>query len=232
MPDPRFFRAKGPFSLSQLAAIAEVELGANDDPARPFHDVSPLSGAGPLDISFLDNTRYVDQYRASAAGACVVHPDRADAAPEGMSLLQTPTPYLAYARIARAFYPETVDFSGAETVPAIDPTATIGERCSIGPGVVIGAAVEIGPGTEIGPNTVIGAGVVIGSQCKIGALCSVSFCLMGSRVRLYAGARIGEAGFGFAVTPTGFANVPQLGRVIIEDDVEIGANTTDRKSVV
>jgi UDP-3-O-[3-hydroxymyristoyl] glucosamine N-acyltransferase len=226
MPDPRFFRSKGPFSLLELAEIAEVELGSSDDPARLFHDVAPLASAGTLDISFLDNTRYVDQYRASGAGACVVHPDRVDAAPEGMSLLQTPTPYLAYARIARAFYPESVEFPGNETAPAICPTATIGEGCSIGPGVAIGEAAEIGPGTEIGPNSVIGAGVVIGSQCKIGALCSISFCLMGSRVRLYAGARIGEAGFGFAVSPTGFINVPQLGRVIIEDDVEIGANTT------
>jgi UDP-3-O-[3-hydroxymyristoyl] glucosamine N-acyltransferase len=229
MPDPRFFRAKGPFSLSELAGIAgiaEVEIGENDDPARLFRDVAPLGDAGPQDISFLDNSRYVDQYRVSAAGGCIVHPDRASAAPADMSLLQTPTPYLAYARIARAFYPEVSERVGLETVSAIDPTATIGEGCSIGPGVVIGTGAEIGRGTEIGPNAVIGAGVVIGEHCKIGALSSVTYCLIGSRVRLYSGVRIGEAGFGFAVSPTGFVNVPQLGRVIIEDDVEIGANTT------
>lgn len=226
MPDPRFFRSKGPFSLLELAGIAELELGAADDPTRIFRDVAPLSEAGAQDISFLDNARYVDQYRVSAAGACIVHPDRASAAPDGMSLLQTPAPYLAYARIARAFYPECSEYVGLETASAIDPGAIIGEGCSIGPGAVIGKGAEIGRGTEIGPNAVIGAGVVIGEDCKIGALCSVAYSIIGSRVRLYAGVRIGEAGFGFAVSPTGFINVPQLGRVLIEDDVEIGANTS------
>jgi UDP-3-O-[3-hydroxymyristoyl] glucosamine N-acyltransferase len=226
MPDPRFFRAKGPFSLLELAGIAELELGATDDPTRIFRDVAPLSDAGAQDISFLDNSRYVDQYRVSAAGGCIVRPERASAAPGGMSLLQTPAPYLAYARIARAFYPEFSEYVGLESVSAIDPGATIGDGCSMGPGVVIGAGAEIGRGTEIGPNTVIGAGVVIGEYCKIGALCSIAYSIIGSRVRLYAGVRIGEAGFGFAVSPTGFVTVPQLGRVIIEDDVEIGANTT------
>ncbi len=223
MPDSRFFRARGPFSLMEIARIAEAELGPDDDPERLFQDVAPLADAGPQDISFLDNARYVEQYRMSEAGGCVIHPDRADAAPAGMSLLRTSAPYLAYARIARAFYP---DEAPSEAGVAIDPSATIAEGVSLGPGVVIGAAAEIGAGTKIGPNSVIGAGVVIGADCTIGSLCSVSYCIMGDRVRLYAGVRIGEAGFGFAVSPQGFVTVPQLGRVMIEDDVEVGANTT------
>ena len=88
MPDPRFFRARGPYSLTEIARIADVDLGPDDDPGRLFLDVAPLADAGPQDVSFLDNARYVDQYRVSGAGGCVIHPDRADAAPAGMSLLR------------------------------------------------------------------------------------------------------------------------------------------------
>ena len=226
MPDPRFFQSKGPFSLENLAAIANAEISEDGDHSRLFRDVASLDEAGPDDISFLDNPRYIEQFGKSKAGAAIVHPDRAKQAPSGMSLLLTPTPYLAYALIARAFHPEEENFSGIDGSAVIHPTAIVGEGCSIGPGVVIETAAEIGSGTRIGANSVIGTGVVIGEKCRIGALCSVAYCLMGNRVQLYAGARIGEAGFGFAVSNKGFITVPQLGRVVIEDDVEIGANTT------
>ena len=102
----------------------------------------------------------------------------------------------------------------------------LAEGVSIGHHAVIAANVEIGAGTEIGPNTVVEASVRIGSNCRIGPNVTISHCLMGNRVTLFPGVRIGQDGFGFASDPSGHVKIPQLGRVIIEDDVEIGANTT------
>ncbi len=114
----------------------------------------------------------------------------------------------------------------------VDPSARIDPSTEIGAFALVGAGVEIGPGCRIGPGAVIGDGVVIGADCRIGTHVSVSHAILGARVCLYPGARVGQEGFGFAVTPSGFVTVPQLGRVLLEDDVEIGANSTiDRGSV-
>jgi len=112
--------------------------------------------------------------------------------------------------------------AGAE----IDPSA------EIGPLAVIGAKARIGARCRIGAGAVIGDGVIIGADCRIGAQVTLSHALIGERVVIYPGARVGQDGFGFAVTPEGFLSVPQLGRVVLDDDVEIGANTTiDRGSL-
>ena len=105
MADRRFFENAGPFALSVLAEIAEAELAEGSDGSRTFSDVAPLDAAGPDDVSFLDNRRYVDQFRESRAGACIVDPELADRAPEGMALLLTKRPYRGYAKLAQAFYP-------------------------------------------------------------------------------------------------------------------------------
>src|SRR6185437_1759247 len=108
----------------------------------------------------------------------------------------------------------------------IDPTARLGEGTSVEANAVIGAKVEIGKRCGIGANCVIGAGTVLAEDVRLGANVSVSHALIGARVRLYPGVRIGQDGFGFALDPAGFIKLPQLGRVIIGDDVEIGANST------
>jgi len=232
MPDSRFFAVQGPFTAAQLSEIGQATLNRGADAARLIRDVAALDVAGPDDVSFIDNPRYVAAFRASRAGACVVHPDRAGQAPAGMALLVSPTPYLSYARIASAFYPGTAPESGVDRAATIDATAVIGEETRIAAGAVIGKEAAIGRRCVIAPNAVIGPSVVIGDDCHIGAGASVHYCLMGDRVRIHAGARIGEAGFGFASAGSdGFVSVPQLGRVLIGDDVEIGANTTiDRGS--
>ena len=108
----------------------------------------------------------------------------------------------------------------------VDPSTEIGPLC------VIEAEAEIGPGCRIGPCAVIGHGVVIGRDCRIGAHASLSYAVLGARVYVYPGARVGQEGFGFSPTKTGFVTAPQLGRVVLEDDVEVGANTTiDRGSM-
>ncbi|UEM05886.1 UDP-3-O-(3-hydroxymyristoyl)glucosamine N-acyltransferase [Skermanella rosea] len=226
MPDPRFFTAAGPFTLERLAGIAGAELAPGADPAAEFTDVAPLDTAGPGDVSFLDNKKYVGAFEASRAGACIVHPDLVSKAPPGMALLVTPKPYRGYALVAQAFYPVPAPKPGISPQAVVDPTAAIGEGTEVGPGAVIGAGVRIGARCRIAPNAVIGDRVEIGDDTTIGACASLSHCLIGSRVNIYPGARIGTDGFGFAMDPAGYVRVPQLGRVIVEDDVEIGTNST------
>lgn len=225
-PDPRFFPLAGPFSASELADIAGAAIDETAASAV-FSDVAALDKADANTVSFLDNKAYVDQFRQSKAGCCIVSPKFVDEAPDGMICLVTDTPYLAYARVAGAFHPDVEDYycpTGAE--PSVHPTARIGAGTKIGNGTVIGADVEIGADCRIGPNAYIGNAVRIGDRCKIGPMVSVRFAILGSDISLFAGVKVGEAGFGFAASSTGAVTVPQLGRVVIEDHVEVGANTT------
>jgi UDP-3-O-[3-hydroxymyristoyl] glucosamine N-acyltransferase len=226
MADPRFFEVAGPFKLSELAERTGARLGEGADPDRIFTDVAPLDRAGPTDVGFLDNKRYLDQFAGSGAGACVVSPDHSERAPEGMALLLTPKPYRAYALVAQAFYPEPRLAAGPHPRALIDPAARVGEGTAVGPGVVIGPNVEIGRDCLIKANTVIERGVVIGDETEIGANGFLSYCLIGKRCIIHSGVCIGNRGFGFTLDPEGYLNVPQLGRVIVEDDVEVGANST------
>ncbi len=232
--DPRFFTRSGPFDIATLAeqAGARVESHTGEAlAARLFSGVAPLQTAGPTEVSFLDNRRYAKQLATSKAGAVIVHPEMAPSVPAGAIALITKDPYLAWARVAALFHPTPPPVPGIAASAVIDKTAQIDPSAEIGALAVIGAHAEIGPRTRIGPHAVIGPGVVIGADCRIGSHCSVSHALIGARVAIYPGARIGQDGFGFAVTEKGFVSVPQIGRVIIEDDAEIGANTTiDRGS--
>ncbi len=226
MPDPRFHRPAGPVPLARLAEACDAELHPASNPARPVRDVAPLESAGPDDVSFLANPRYVEAFRRSRAGACLLRPDRADMAPDGMDLLLVDDPYRAWGLAARTFYPRPAAQGGVASSAVVDPTATVGAGAQIEHGAVIGAGAEIGRGCYIGGNAVIGPGVVIGDESWIGAGASLAFCIVGARVRILAGARIGEEGFGFAPDDAAPVGIPQLGRVIVEDDVEIGANAT------
>lgn len=226
MADPRFFPSAGPLSLQQVGEVAGAELGGAADPSAEFDDVAPLDAAEGRHVSFLDNKRYVGAFRDSRAGACLVHPDMARHAPEGMALLLTPEPYHAYARVARAFHPDPELVPGIHPSAVVDPNASIGEGSRIEAGAVVGARAEIGAGCRIGPNSVIGDGVVVGDGSSIGPRVALACCLIGRRVIIHAGTSIGQDGFGFAMGPKGHLKVPQLGRVIVEDDVEIGANCT------
>ncbi len=231
MPDPRFFSPRGPFTLARLAKLARAELGPGARSDREFRDVDPLDAAGPESVSFLDNRRYLDSFSRSRAGACLVHPDLADRAPKGMELLLTKDPYRAYAHVAGVFYPPPDPKSGIAQGAIVDGTANLGAECCVESGAVIGARANIGQRCRIGANAVIGSAVVIGDDCVIGACASLSHCLVGDRVVVYPGARIGQDGFGFAPGEEGHLRIPQVGRVVIHDDVEIGANATvDRGS--
>ncbi|MDO8606258.1 MAG: UDP-3-O-(3-hydroxymyristoyl)glucosamine N-acyltransferase [Phaeospirillum sp.] len=226
MADPRFFTVAGPFTLAALTELSGAKLSTAGDAARLFRDVSPLETAGADNVSFLDNKKYVAAFQASKAGLCVVAPEMADKAPDGMILLLAADPYRAYARIAQAFYPIASPEAWVAPTAWVDPSAKIGDGCRIEPGAVIWANAEIGARCRIGANAVIGDGVVIGDDSVIGATATVSHALLGRKVTIYPGARIGQDGFGFAMGPEGHLKVPQLGRVIIGNGVEIGANAT------
>lgn len=226
MADSRFFAVADPLPLSRLAEIAEAELVGAADPNRLFSDVAPLDQAGPEDVSFLDNKLYVETFANSGAGVCLVAPEYVDRAPAGMVLLVSRSPYRAYARIATAFYPEAATEGGIHESAIVDPTATIGAGTRIEAGAVIGARASVGRNCRIGANAVIGDAIEIGDDVEIGPNVSLSHCLVGSRVLIHPGVRLGQRGFGFAMSEEGHFKVPQLGRVIVEDDAEIGANST------
>jgi UDP-3-O-[3-hydroxymyristoyl] glucosamine N-acyltransferase len=226
MADSRFFSVAGPFTLGQLAEISAATPSAGADEAALFTDVAPLESATASDVSFLDNRKYVAAFQASTAGLCVVAPEMADKAPAGMALLLSKDPYRAYARIAQAFYPVPAPEPWVAPTAWVDPAATIGEGCRIEPGAMIEAGAEIGARCRIGANAVIGKGVRLGEDCIIGANATISHALIGRKVTIYPGVRIGQDGFGFAMGPEGHLKVPQLGRVVIGNSVEIGANAT------
>ncbi len=224
MADPRFFAAPTPMTLAELAATAKADIQGEASNGQTFVDVMPLQDAGARHVSFLDNPLYISEFSASAAGACLVHPNLVEKAPDGMALLVTRDPYRAYARVARAFYPVARETGEISTNAIVDPSAVLGEGVHIDAGAVIGARVEIGANSRIFPNAVVADGCKIGADCQVGPGVSLSHCIIGDRVIVHAGVAIGQDGFGFAPGAESHLKVPQLGRVIVEDDVEIGAN--------
>jgi UDP-3-O-[3-hydroxymyristoyl] glucosamine N-acyltransferase len=228
--DHRFFVGSGPQTLASVAAAAGGEVPPAAEQIL-LDGVAPLQTAGPAQVSFIDNRRYLGALAQTRAGAVIVAPALAAKVPAGAVPIVTDQPYLGWARVAALFYPEPPVVPATHPLAVIDPTARLGEGLEIGPFVVIGAGAEIGEGCRIAAHAVIGPGVVLGAGCRVGSQVSISHALIGARVRLFPGVRIGQDGFGFAVGPAGFVSVPQLGRVVIGDDVEIGANSTiDRGS--
>lgn len=226
MVDTRFFANHGPFLLSQLAEITGANLADPAHASRSITDVAPLDRAQEADVSFFDNAKYIEQFEASTAGACFIRLKHADRAPKGMALLISEDPYRSYALAAQHFYPAKPKASGISPHAIIETSARIGQSSSIAAGAYIGKNVEIGEHCMIGANTVIGDGVIIGDHSAIGAVSTLSHCYIGSHVIIHRGVHIGQDGFGFALGREGHVKVPQLGRVIVEDNVEIGSGTT------
>lgn len=229
MGDNRFFHTPKPVSLSRLVeltgAVLHAGASANAQADRMFRDVAPLDRAGENEVSFLDNVKYVEAFKASKAGACFVRPKFVAAAPAHMALLVTEDPYSAYASTAQLFYPPAPIEPFLSPQAAIAASASIGKSSRVEAGAFIGERVIIGERCWIGPGAVIDAGVTMGDDCRIGANSTVSHTVMGNRVILLRGAHVGQDGFGYAPGPKGIIKVPQLGRVVIADDVEIGSGT-------
>jgi UDP-3-O-[3-hydroxymyristoyl] glucosamine N-acyltransferase len=221
--DPRFFQRGGPYSL---AAVVDAAQGEAPPRRLMFRGVAPLGSSGPEEVSFLDNRKYLPALEKTKAGAVIVHPDLAAHVPPSAVPILSSEVYVAWARVATLFHPP------APTVPGVHPAAVIGAgaridpSAEIGPLCVIGERAVIGKRTRVGPLVSIGAAVEIGADCRIGSNASITHAQIGDRVYVYPGVRIGQEGFGFAASPDGFLTVPQLGRVIVHDDVEIGTNST------
>ncbi len=226
MVDRRFFTNHGPFTAEQIAAGTGTSLQNAGDNSRMLNDVAPLDRASQNDISFFDNVKYIEQFTNSDAGACFIRPKYADQAPPSMVVLLTEDPYRCYALTAQRFYPAARSANGIAPNATIAPSATIGKDVAIGPGAVIGAHVMLGDRVSIGANVVISDGVTIDDDSTIGPISTISHSLIGKQVIIHRGVHIGQDGFGFALGRDGHVKVPQLGRVVIGDDVEIGSGTT------
>ncbi len=228
MEHPGFFERAAPVRLAVLAEKVGAELGRGADADVRIADVKALADAGPGEVSFLDNRKYMSQLGETRAGACLIAPAFATRVPESTAVLLTAAPYRAFALALQLFYPEAMQPKAAMTradEPAIHPSARLEEDVRIETGAVIGREAQIGRGTTVAAGAVIGYRVTIGRGCYIGPGVSVTHALVGDRVILHAGVRIGQDGFGFAMSARGHLKVPQIGRVVIQDDVEIGANS-------
>jgi UDP-3-O-[3-hydroxymyristoyl] glucosamine N-acyltransferase len=182
-------------------------------------------------VGFLDNRRYAPALEKTSAGAVIVHPDMLARVPEGTVPIVTEEPYAGWARVAALFHPAGAASPGVHPSAVIMEGARVDPSAEIGPFSLVEAGAEIGARCRIGPFAAVGAGVLLGPDCRVGAHASLSHAILGARVYVYPGARIGQEGFSFAATKSGFLSVPHLGRVVLEDDVEVGANTTiDRGS--
>ncbi len=222
MPDPRFFDSLGPASLSELARAGAAELADAAFGDRLIAHAAPLDAADAQAITFFSDAKRKDAAAATGAGACFVRPEHRELLPAACAALVTRHPQAAWAAAANRLHAARRHEAGA---PAIHPEAELEDDVLLSPNVAVGQGARIGRGARIGPGAVIGPGVLIGRDCVIGPNAVIGFALLGDKVSISAGAVLGEAGFGAAVGPRGMVDLPQLGRVVIQDNVTIGANS-------
>jgi UDP-3-O-[3-hydroxymyristoyl] glucosamine N-acyltransferase len=208
MIDQKFHKKSGEYTLQHLAELTGSKIFDATHKNLIIKNVAPIETAGEGDITFLQNTKYTQTLEYTKASAIIISEKYVAHLPRNIAAIITDNPYNVYALIAQKFY------------PAQNPQTLISERSYIAP------TAKIGAGTVIMPNVTIGENVVIGENCVINSNVAISHAVIGDNVIIHHGAAIGQDGFGFAFNKTHFTKVPQLGRVLIEDDVEIGANTT------
>ncbi len=239
MAQPTFFATPPKSTLADIAARTKAHLA---DPSRAGQEVRGLASldeAGPMHLTFFDNLKYADQLAATRAGACLVSERFASRVPSHVAVLRAAQPFRAFVHLAREWHGDALRpmswFGSDGIAPSaiIDPTAHLEDGVIVDPLALIGAGVEIGAGTVIGAGSVIGPGVKIGRDCNVGARTTIQCALIGNNVLIHPGCSIGQDGYGFIFFgPEGHLKVPQTGRVLIQNDVEIGAGTTiDRGSL-
>lgn len=238
MTEPIFFKRAGSLTVGEIATLTgATPLTATKLDVRIIN-IAPLDRAGPGDLTFFDNVKYADRLATTNAGVCLVRARDTSLAPAGLNILSAKEPYKAFVAVARALFPAAMRpsslFESGGVAPGVfvHPSARLESGVTIDPGAVVGPRAEIGAGSLIGAGAAIGPDVRIGRDCAIGAHASIIHSLIGDRVIIHPGVRIGQDGFGFVMSATGHSKVPQIGRVIIQDDVEIGAGTTiDRGAI-
>ncbi|WP_298252753.1 UDP-3-O-(3-hydroxymyristoyl)glucosamine N-acyltransferase [Bradyrhizobium sp.] len=231
MGNRHFFDRPQGLTVADITALTGAESAQAAPASLVIRSVAPVDLAGPSDLTFVDGNRFADALTKTRAGACLMPKRFADRAPEGLVVLYTEQPYRAFVAVHRKLFPQSLSpaslfetdgiFEGA----TVHPTAKLESDVTIDPGAVIGPRAEIGSGTLIAANAVIGPDVTIGRDCRIGTGCSITHTLIGDRVTVHPGCRIGQDGFGYT-EDAAQQKIPQTGRVIIQNDVEIGAGTT------
>jgi UDP-3-O-[3-hydroxymyristoyl] glucosamine N-acyltransferase len=238
MAELAFFTEPVATTLADIAALTGAHLV---DPSRGdvrVTGVAPLDQAGPADLTFFENRKYASQLPLTHAAACFVDEKFEGQVPSRVAVLRSKQPYGAFVAVLRRFYPDALapgsmfGTQGIAATAAVHPTAHLEDNVIIDPGATIGPGAEIGSGTIVGPGAAIGPGVRVGRNCRIGAGTTIAHALIGNDVLIHPGCRIGQDGFGFVPGANGHAKVPQVGRVIIQNAVEIGAGTTvDRGAI-
>ncbi|HEX2652311.1 MAG TPA: UDP-3-O-(3-hydroxymyristoyl)glucosamine N-acyltransferase [Xanthobacteraceae bacterium] len=238
MSEPIFFKRQKHLTVGEIAALTQAEPRPGTPLDRAVVNVASLETAGPTDLAFLDNSQYADHLASTRAGACLISPRFAERASPDVAVLVAAEPYRAFVTIARELFPDSLrplasSESGAVSPKAlVDPSSRLENGVTVEPGAVIGPRVEIGAGTHIGATAVIASDVRIGRDCSIGAAVTIAHTLIGDQVIIHPGCRIGQDGFGYVMGARGHLKVPQIGRVIIQDRVEIGAGSTvDRGAI-
>ena len=239
MAQPNFFKQPPSSTLADIAALTQAQLV---DPSRgglQIRGLASLDEAGPMHLAFFDNLKYADQLASTKAGACLISPRFEARVPAHVAVLRAAQPFHAFVGIARAWHGDALrpqswfDNDGIAPSAIIDASAHLEDGVIVDPLAVIGPRVEIGVGTVIGAGAVIGADVRIGRDCNVGARSAIQFALIGNNVLIHPGCSIGQDGYGFIFFgPEGHLKVPQTGRVLIQNNVEVGAGTTiDRGSL-
>jgi UDP-3-O-[3-hydroxymyristoyl] glucosamine N-acyltransferase len=239
MEQPRFFEQPSPSTLADIAALTKAQLVDPSRGGQQVRGLASLDEAGPMHLTFFDNLKYADQLASTKAGACLVSARFEADVPAHVAVLRVAQPFREFVKVARVLHSEALrpqSWFGNDGISAsaiIDSSAHLEDGVIVDPLTVIGPNVEIGTGTVIGAGAVIGAHVRIGRDCNVGARCAIQFALIGDNVLIHPGCSIGQDGYGFVFFgPDGHLKVPQTGRVLIQNDVEIGAGTTiDRGSL-
>lgn len=231
MENNGFFPPSRSFVLRDIASGCDailVDEGAAD---VLVGSIAPVYRAKQGDICYISSRKYRSELETCAASAVFCSTELESLVPQGIAILRSKSPQMSFAKLASMLYPGAmrpcqIESSGVSPYAHIDKTARLEGDVTVEPFAVIGAGVEIGSGTHIASNTVIGPGVKIGRDCSIAANATIVCAYLGNNVIIHTGARIGQDGFGFAPGPAGMLKIVQIGRVIIQDNVEIGANTT------
>lgn len=225
-------------TIGEIANLTGSKLLPGEPATRRISNIAALELAGPSDIAFLDDEKQKAALAASRAGACLMAAHFAASAPRGVVVLLNEAPYLAFVAVARALFPGDLhpsplfEAKGGAAGACVHASARIEPGVAIDPLAVIGPRAQVGAGTLLAAGAVIGPDVCIGRFCTIGAGVTIQHALIGDHVIIQPGARIGQEGFGYLPDAQGYRKIPQTRRVIIQDEVEIGANATvDRGSV-
>ena len=237
MSDPRFFEKSGPFSLIDIANLINGDLSCENESIL-IKDISTLKFARDNEITFFQDLSYKDDLAKTKARVCLIKKEHKGYAPENIDLIFSSNPYMDFTLISQHFYPNeifpksTSSFEKSLSNNSIDHSAVIDPTSIIEEGAVIGANVVIEKNSTISSNTVIGKGVEIGSNSFIGSNVTITHSIIGNNIIIHQGTSIGQDGFGFAMSHDGHKKIPQVGRVLIKDNVEIGANCSiDRGSI-